>query len=237
MAIFHRVGQGTIEWFKMRLGVATASCFDKIITPKTGELSKQCDDYANQLIGERITGESAEKFPQTYWMERGAQLEVDASAAYEAITDYRLDVGGFVTTDDMTIGASPDRIVLDQNGNTVGGVEIKCPAPGTHIANLFRDGKIDPSYIPQVQGQIYVGGFEFIDWFSYHPDMPPAHIRTYRDDAYCAKLESALNEFLYITRIKIETLKDKGLVVPDRPILQMYADMVGPYKPSVLMAG
>lgn len=224
MAIFHDVGQGTIEWFNMRLGVATASCFDKIITPKTGELSKQCDDYANQLIGEMITGETAEKFPQTYWMERGAQLEGDAAAAYEAITDFTLDMGGFMTNDDLTIGASPDRRVFGPDGRVVGGVEIKCPAPATHIANLLRHDKIDPSYIPQVQGQMYVCGFDFIDWFSYHPDMPPAHIRTYRDDDFCEKLEDCLNNFMRIVEMKIDTLKSKGVIVPERPIVRIYKE-------------
>lgn len=218
MAIFHDVGQGTIEWFKMRLGVATASCFDEIITP-TGKLSKQADDYANQLIGEMITGETAEKFPQTYWMERGSQLEGEAAQAYEAITGLTLDMGGFMTDDDMKFGASPDRRVIGPGGEVVGGIEIKCPAPATHIANLLRTDKIDPSYIPQVQGQILICGFEFVDWFSYHPDMPPAHIRTYRDDAFCEKLSDALQDFEDILDRKIKALNDMGIIVPDRPIL------------------
>lgn len=219
MAIFHDVGQGTIEWFKMRLGVATASCFDKIITPKTGEPSKQCDDYANQLIGEMITGETAEKFPQTYWMERGSQLEGEAALSYEAITGLTLDMGGFMTDDDMMFGASPDRRVIGPGGDVIGGIEIKCPAPATHIANLLRHGKIDPSYIPQVQGQIFICGFQFVDWFSYHPDMPPAHIRTYRDDDFCDKLEYCLKKFVEIVDDKIEILRLQGVIVPDRPIL------------------
>jgi len=41
-------------------GLATASCFDKIITPKTAEPSKSMDEYANGLIGELITGERSE---------------------------------------------------------------------------------------------------------------------------------------------------------------------------------
>ena len=91
--IYHEVTQQSPEWFRMRLGLATASCFDRIITPKTAEPSKSMDDYANSLIGELITGENSEKF-QSYWMERGAQMEAEASAAYEVITDFTLDRGG-----------------------------------------------------------------------------------------------------------------------------------------------
>lgn len=219
--IYHELSQGSTEWFKARLGLATASCFDQIITPKTGEPSKSMDAYANRLIGELITGENSEKF-ENYWMERGAILEADAAAAYEVITDYKLDRGGFLTNDDMTIGASPDRRVSGPNGNVIGGVEIKCPSPAVHVTNLLREGKIDPSYTPQVQGQIMVGGFEFVDWFSYHPDMPPAHIRTFRDDVYCEKLQNALDEFCDMIEYKINILTKRGVIVPERPIIAMH---------------
>lgn len=221
--IYHVVSQQSTEWFKLRLGMATASCFSKIITPKTGEISKSAEGYANELIGEMITGENSEKF-ESYWMERGAMLEADASASYEVITGYTLDRGGFLTNDEMTIGASPDRRVLDASGNVVGGVEIKCPAPATHIENLLRGDEIDPKYIPQVQGQILIGGFEFVDWFSYHPDMPPAHIRTMRDEVYCDKLQDALNNFNHILDSKIHLLEQRGVIVPPRPILDMYRE-------------
>ena len=236
--IYHEVAQQSPEWFRMRLGLATASCFDKIITPKTAEPSKSMDDYANSLIGELITGESSEKF-QSYWMERGAQMEAEASASYEVITDFTLDRGGFLTDDNMTVGASPDRRVL-KLGSVVGGVEIKCPKPETHIANLLRKGEIDPSYKPQVQGQILIGEFEFVDWFSYHPDMPPAHIRTYRDDAYCEKLKRALDAFTGLMDEKISVLTNIGVIIPERPIVQMYREQMNFEQenlPNYLMAG
>lgn len=219
--IFHDVSQGSAEWFKMRLGIATASCFDKIVTPKTFEPSKQMEDYAFKLIGELVTLENSEVFT-SYWMERGAQLEDDAARSYEAITGHNLINGGFVTNDAMTYGASPDRRVLDSTGNVIGGVEIKCPAPATHIKNILRNGEIDPSYLPQVQGQILIGGFEFVDWFSYHPDMPPALIRVERDDRLCQKLEVALNEFCTMVEEKISSLKKACVFVNERPILSMH---------------
>jgi hypothetical protein len=37
----HNCTQGTEEWRKLRAGIPTASEFHKIITPKTGQLSKQ----------------------------------------------------------------------------------------------------------------------------------------------------------------------------------------------------
>jgi len=218
--IYHDLSHGSPEWFRARLGLATASCFDQIITPKTASPSSQMDGYANRLIAELITGESAEKF-QSYWMERGALMEADAGAAYEAITDLALARGGFITDDNMTYGASPDRRVV-RDGEVVGAVEIKCPSPATHIENLLRGQAIDPAYRAQVQGQILVGGFEFVDWFSYHPSMPSALVRTYRDDVFCDRLADCLLSFQALMDDKIQALERIGVVVPKKPIIDMY---------------
>lgn len=208
---FHDIEQGTDEWHGLRLGLPTASCFGKIITPKTGKPSTQADAYANRLIAELILGRPQDTFPPTYWMERGEMLEAEAKQLYCFDTGYNIKPGGLATDDLGRCGASPDARVFGGK-NLIGGAEIKCPAPWTHVENLLRD-EIDPDYIPQVQGQILIYGFEFVDWFSYHPDMPPALIRTYRDDAYCQKLEAALSDFHEIKMAKIEKLISKGLMI------------------------
>ena len=223
--LFHEVAQGSDEWHKIRIGLATSSCFGEICTPSEGKPSASMDAYSNQLIGELITGRNSENFT-SYWMERGASMEADAAASYEIITGYTLDRGGFITDDDMTIGASPDRRVLDRNGNVIGGVEIKCPSEAIHVGNIIRMlkfGKIDPKYKPQVQGQILIGGFDFVDWFSYHPEMIPAKVTTERDDEYCEKLEVCLDKFRIMLNEKIALLRDSGLVIPPRPILNFHA--------------
>jgi len=51
------IEQGTEEWSKARLGIPTASCFDKLVTTK-GEPSKQAQKYMWQLAAEKITGVS-----------------------------------------------------------------------------------------------------------------------------------------------------------------------------------
>jgi hypothetical protein len=226
--IVHNVIQQSPEWFKMRLGLATASRFSEIITPKEGKYSKSADKYSLELIGEMITGQSAEKF-ESYWMERGAIMESDAAASYEAITGYTLAPGGFITNDTMTVGASVDRLVLNDQGVIIGGVEIKCPSMGVHLGNLKRSlvNEIDPAYIPQVQGQIVVGEgqFQFIDWFSYHPDTLPALIRTGRDADYCDKIRACLTQFLQQIDTDIYNFKKMGIVIPNRPLWSMSKGM------------
>lgn len=72
-------------------------------------------------------------------------------------------------------------------------VEIKCPAPATHIGYLL-DG-FGTDYILQVQGQMLVGGFDFIDRYSYYPELPPYRERTTRDETIIDALRNALRDF------------------------------------------
>jgi len=192
--LYFDVSHNSDEWFECRRGMPTSSCFDKIVTP-TGKFSKQSKKYAQALLAELLTGEPQQEFAPTFWMERGSILEADAADQYEFMTGYTLLPGGFITDDQMRWGASPDRLVQDKEGNIIGGLEIKCPAPATHVGNLI-DKKIDKSYFPQVQGQLLVcKHLQFIDWFSYHPDMIPSLIRTPRDPEYIETLETGLLEF------------------------------------------
>lgn len=186
--IIHDIIQRSPEWYALRLGVPTTSCFDKIITPK-GDLSKQASGYIDECLAEWLTGEQRE-IPMNYWMERGAQLEDDAVALYEMTVSMDTVPVGFITNDEKTIGCSPDRLVGDE-----GLVEIKCPAPWTHVGNL-RSGVIDKKYYPQVQGQLLITGRKWVDWFSYHPEMPPSLIRTERDEPYIERLSEALDQFV-----------------------------------------
>ena len=42
---------------------------------------------------------------------------------------------------------------------------------------------------------MFVGEFQFVDWFSYHPDTGPALVRTERNDEYIEILSRGLHEF------------------------------------------
>lgn len=232
--IFQNLTQRSPEWYQARLGIATASCFDKIMTPKKRAFSSSADDYANQLIAEMISGHALEKFGTTYWMEHGNQYEADALKLYALETGYTLDRGGFFTDDDFLIGASPDVRVLDEAGKVIGAGEIKCPAPDTHVANLLS-AAIDTDYLCQVQGQMLVSGLSFIDWYSYNPDMPPSLVRTYRDEEFIGQLSECLDKFNALKRDKIEVLRAKGIKIIEPK--DRYKPDTGPTLEDFLMAG
>ena len=72
-------------------------------------------------------------------------------------------------------------------------VEIKCPLPHTQIQYICEQGP--DKYKPQVQGQIMIGDFSAVHFWSWHPDLPPVHIITFPDQAYIKKLRDLLDLF------------------------------------------
>ena len=193
--------QGSQDWFNARLGVVTASSFNSVITPKTLKPSSQAKLVENKIVAEIITGQSCEEFQGNDWTDRGQELEPDAAAFYEMQTGTTTQKVGFVTNDEGTIGCSPDRLVGDD-----GLLEIKCPAPHTHIGYLI-DGTIAETYKTQVQGQLMVTGRTWCDVMSYHPEMPPSIMRVEKDEDYIAALSEALITVLENVQIKLKQIK------------------------------
>lgn len=201
--LVHDCEQGTPEWFQARLGIPTASEFDKIIT-SGGQLSKQAEGYAARLLAEIITGEPAVTFEKTPWMERGTELEAEAAQYYEMLNEVKAEKVGFCTDDLRKYGCSPDRLI-----GSDGGLEIKCPAPATHVQYLLS-GKIDMGYWQQVQGSLLVTGRSWWDWMSYNPKMPALVIRVQRDIGFLMELQKALHKFAITLNANKQILIEKG---------------------------
>lgn len=204
MAIIHNVEQGEAAWQALRIGLPTASCFDQIITPKTGQLSKSSGKYMSLLIAEKLLNRQLTSLDNLDWIARGKELEPDAAKAYEFIEGVETKPVGFITTDDGLIGASPDRLIVGK----AAGLELKCPAPQTHIGYMIEGFGLD--YKAQVQGQMYVGELEYIDRCSYHPELPLYCERTERDDTFIELLADALAEFSDKLKMNYDRIKASG---------------------------
>jgi len=59
MIIEYDIEQGSERWLQARLGIPTASAFDKIVT-STGKASTQSNAYMNKLLAEWLTGRPSE---------------------------------------------------------------------------------------------------------------------------------------------------------------------------------
>jgi len=117
------------------------------------------------------------------------------------VTGNAVDEIGFCLDDTGEYGASPDGLVGES-----GLLEVKCPAPHTHVGYLLGD-KLPTKYVPQVMGQLAVTGLDFCDFASYCPGLDIFIVRVQRDEAYIDALKLALAAF------QVEMDKRKGILL------------------------
>jgi putative phage-type endonuclease len=186
MQIIKDIDQGSQEWLQLRLGVATASNFDKIIT-SAGVESKTLKEYAFELASDSLLTEPEASF-QSEVMIRGNQLEEEARSYYSFVTDNKVEEVTFIKKGN--IGYSPDGLISDN-----GLVEIKCPLKKNHLKYLI-DNKLPTKYKAQVQGGLYISEREYCDFISYHPlfkdEKKMLVIRVERDEEFIKKLSDLL---------------------------------------------
>src|SRR5438552_3022329 len=102
--------QGSESWVEARLGVPSASCFAKIVSP-TGKPSAQADAYLAALLAERLTGLPCVTDADTPWMQRGGTMEDEARRYYAMLYDVEPRRVGFILNDGLRAGCSPDSLV------------------------------------------------------------------------------------------------------------------------------
>ena len=186
---FYPCEQGSEEWYRYRLGRPTSSNFHKIVTP-TGQPSKQAVKYLYRLVAERLLHQTMDdEIGYVKWVADGKANEPHAAANLQQVHELRLEPGGFITTDDGRVGASPDRMLNNQRE----GVEIKCPAYWTQIGYLL-DGPGE-DYRAQVQGHLLVGEFRAVHFFSWTDRTPSYHKIILPDTTFKVALSSALDTF------------------------------------------
>jgi hypothetical protein len=211
MQIIRDIEQGSDEWLQLKLGVASASNFDKIIT-STGKESESLKKYALQLATELML-ETPEPSFKNDVMARGNEVEPLARETYqqqtfnvvEQITMFKSDCGNFGYSPDGIIG-DPDNIVGDG-----GLVEIKCPIATTHFKYLL-DNKMPTDYWQQVQGGLWVSQRKWIDFVSYNSyfkDKKLFVIRVERDEEYIAKLAEQANKVILLRDEYLNKLEGK----------------------------
>jgi YqaJ-like viral recombinase domain len=183
--------QGSEIWWDHHRGIATASSFDKIITPKKGTMSAQADDLICELIAQIATKGSI--MPVGYVspaMLNGIQMEPEARNWYEMQYDMDVKQVGICLSDDGRFGASPDALIGVGNE---GCLELKCPMMKTQVRYLL-DGVLPDEYKVQVHGELLVTGCKWADFVSYCPGLPTFSIRVYPDD-FTKKLAECLEKF------------------------------------------
>jgi len=179
--------QGTAEWFEAKLGVPSASMFHAVLAGGNGLVRGK---YLRQLAGEIVTGLPREDYSNRA-MQRGIEMEPHLRSLYEMMTDADVVRIGFAKRKMVRgfAGCSPDGCIGD-----AGGVQFKSVAPDGLI-EIMKDGRVPSEHLPQLQGEMMVMGWEWIDIAIGYTGMPLFRRRVRRDSSYQARLALALQVF------------------------------------------
>jgi len=179
-----------LKALKRRLGIPSASMFDKIIT-STGKPSASSKTYMNQLLADWFAGHPVDAFDGNVFTEAGNEREAESRALYELITGEEVQEIGFCyLNEDRLVGCSPDGLVGED-----GLLEIKNPKGSTFIEYYLSD-KEPSKYKPQIQGQLWITGRDWCDFMFRHPDLDLRIIRVYRDNEYIQRMEELVFKFI-----------------------------------------
>lgn len=186
--------QGTPKWHALRLGIPTASCFDRIVTA-SGNASSQIPDYINECVAEWVVGEPYGDWGGNHHTERGHEMEPRARSAYEMITNTPVRQVAFVYRDEeRMVGCSPDGLIYE-GSRLVTGAEIKSPVETIFMA--YDIGQVCPKkYIPQVQGCMWICGVPTWEFIAYHENWEPFIVTVYADPKFQRALDKHVPLFI-----------------------------------------
>jgi hypothetical protein len=204
--IIHNFDQYSLEWWRARKGLPSASRAGEIITP-TGRRSASAPKYLAELIADSMDLNEEEDI-QTAHMARGLELEEDARDWFAMHEHTDIHQVGLVTNDDETACCSPDGIgglFTDRGGDPSFqfGWECKVPMAKTHIG-YFLAGVVPPVYLPQVHMSMVVSGVRTWMFQSYHPELESLIVVVKWND-YTDQVKDALEDFIDA----LDTSKDK----------------------------
>jgi len=202
------VVQNSEEWHQLKCGWIGASRIgDLMATIKNGSPAASRRNYFNELLAQRLTGRRSSRYIGS--LDRRLEMEPEARIAYEFYSGNDVQEVGFIPHPRVArSGASPDGLIAHD-----GGLEIKCPDVGNHLA-MIETGIIDSNYLYQCQWGIACSDRAWWDFVSYHPDLPEElkfwTKRIERDDHCIGRIEVAVIEFDAEIEARIASLRNHG---------------------------
>ena len=193
--IIHEMPQRSEEWFEVKRGKFSGSNFSKLFMGKSTSGYKS---LINKIAFERLYNLDSGSSYVSPSMQRGIDLEDEARKQYERLTFNRVREVGFIGKDEWT-GVSPDGVL-----STSKGLEIKCLEYNS-LMEFLSSGYVPSDYIWQIQGSLWVTGYESWDYFVYYPKIKTKPITFYPDKNYFDQLETELE----IAKQKVNEIIEK----------------------------
>lgn len=190
---YHRLQQGCDEWLMMRMGMITASCFSKLVTPTLKIANNETSRaYIYEIAAERMNP-VIEPHYTSFDMERGHTEEVLAKVVYGREIA-KVDECGFIVNTKLgfNVGCSPDGLVGDD-----GMIEVKSRANKLQIKTIIEgfdssgpEITVPKQYMLQIQAQLWVSGRDWCDFISYSNGLNMIVTRVYPMPEYFDVIEA-----------------------------------------------
>lgn len=196
--IILNVEQGSEAWHKARCGRVTGTRFKALVA---GESTATYKDLVTNIACEIIT-ETTEPTFTSAAMQYGIDTEPKARELYESLFGVEVEQIGFIMPDEDNkysewVGISPDGVIDSKIE-----LEIKCPMMKTHL-DYIEKNKLPTEYRHQVQGQLFVTGFEYCDFMSYAEGMKPFIVRVFPDKELFKEYEARLDKLIIEVKQKL----------------------------------
>jgi len=200
--IYLNCEQGTDQWHEARTGILTASVMHCLLVngkDKSG-FGAGAFTLMNQLIGERFTGEPADKFEGNRHTERGHELEPVARSFVSELLGVEINSCGIILNHGC--GYSPDGLI-----NHDGLAEIKTKLPKLMV-EVILGGVVPYEHVVQCQTGIWVSERDYLEFGCFYPGMPLFHRRMYRDETMIATLQTKVARFYEIMEERTQKIID-----------------------------
>ena len=206
---YHDMIQGGDDWYKIRLGLVTASEINILLTP-SGKLAKnqKMRDHACEIASQRELNEVEDSF-QSYHMVRGHIQEAIARDVYSDNFD-EVQECGFITDDSLgfKIGCSPDGLVGES-----GMIEIKSRIAKHQVSTIIK-GEVPEEYVNQIQAALLISDRAWCDFIQYSNGMPLFVQRVTNDIERQELIIEAIRAFeLEVERIREDYRKKSSILV------------------------
>lgn len=190
------VPQRSPEWIAARLGRLTGSITKAAYAQTTKkEWSADRRNLVMRLALERLTNRSLERNFVSPAMQDGIDREPEAIRAFEALTGELVEQTGFLSHNDLYIGASLD----GHMGDFETLLSIKCRQANAHW-EFYRSRKVPADALTQIRHELFVTGAERHIYFEWNPDFPPkaqhAMVTVARADANMGEYSDRCHAFL-----------------------------------------
>jgi len=180
--------QRSPEWYKARLGIPTASQFSNIISTK-GSPSKSAEPYMYKLATDKIRG-----YPSDTYISKDMQAGIDKEPMARGLYSMKKrvevqEVALVYKNAQKNVSCSPDGLMDGK------GLEIQCPKGWRHNRRRLKQD-VPYEKIVQIQGSMWVCGFDTWDFMSFSPGLPSVIITVKRDVEFIKKLEVEMLKFI-----------------------------------------